>query len=90
MSVVILGDPITVNIHIFSSYSNVYATGAIVLRDNGKTIAVQHLGQTGSTVFNLQSDVLGVGIHNLVAHYAGDKNFVPSVSAVMVKEITNK
>lgn len=90
MSAVVLGEPITVNIHIFSAHSNLYATGAVVLMNNGKTIAVQHLGPTGSIVFVVQSNSLGIGVHYLSAHYSGDKNFAPSVSSPMVKEIINK
>ncbi len=87
---IVIGEPIVVNVHIFSSRLNVYATGAIILKDNNKTIATKYLNSLGSITFSLKSDELGIGIHELIVYYAGDKNFAASISDVMIRNIVDK
>lgn len=77
---------IVVRIHIFSHSGNT-ATGTVILKDNGITIATKSLDTNGSAVFILEPNDLGSGIHTLIAFYAGNKKFAPSSSFPIVKHI---
>lgn len=86
MSVIIIGNPITITAHIISFNPNIMPSGVVVLKHNGKTIGVERI-VSGSVSFILQSSVLGIGIHNFITYYAGDDNFSASSSAVITKNI---
>jgi hypothetical protein len=99
MAIVILGNPITINVSIISPPEELFvvATGVVVVKDfgslppestprDGYTIAVQPL-VSGSATIIVQSTDLGLGTHNLVAFYAGDNNFAASHSSVLTEII---
>lgn len=88
MGIVIIGNPITLNVTIVSSIQGVTPSGAVVLKDGSDVLGTQYL-VNGSTTFTLSSAALGLGTHEIVAYYVGDSNFAPSVSLVTTETIVN-
>jgi sugar lactone lactonase YvrE len=71
------GTPLTLATHIASTTTG-RPTGAIALMD-GSTSLQSLMSSAGDATFT--TSTLATGPHTLVAHYAGDKNFISSASA---------
>jgi hypothetical protein len=87
--IIALGDPVIINVLVLSSGILLTPTGTVILQDKNHTISVGRLGNNGQFTFNISSIVLGLGVHEMTAYYAGDQNFAPGFSNVLEVDIVN-
>lgn len=69
---------------IIAPNSHAIPTGTVILRNGRSTLKTVRIDSSGIVIFEIDTDILGPGRHNLIAYYAGDSNFAPSASAVLV------
>jgi hypothetical protein len=60
-------------------------TGSVILSDNGTALSTTVLDSAGRAVVTATG--LAVGVHNILANYSGDQNFVSGSSVVLVQSV---
>jgi hypothetical protein len=87
---IVLGDPVIITVYVISTNPSKIATGAVVLKKDKQTLGTKHLDATGAVKFVISSKLLGVGVHEMIAYHAGDKNFAATRSRPFVREVVKK
>ena len=62
------------------------ASGSVTFSDGANVLGTSAVDASGLAV--LSTTNLGAGMHRIVASYAGDVNFMPSTSVVLMQEVT--
>ncbi|SNT00370.1 Sugar lactone lactonase YvrE [Granulicella rosea] len=79
-----LGSVVNIALHVASNTAGI-PTGVVKLLDGGTAIASATLSATGDALVTVST--LGLGTHSLTAAYAGDVDFLGSVSQAAVETI---
>jgi hypothetical protein len=87
---VALGEPIIIRTAVLEPGSLLVPTGTVILRNGKNTIAIARLDDMGNVVFTISSNILGVGIHEVVVFYAGDRNCAPTSSNILEVNVLNE
>lgn len=87
MDIIKLGEPYFIQAFVIVGYSKYKPTGVMVFKSDDYTIGVVKVDEEGSAGLWIDSEKLAVGIHKIVAYYAGCKHFRASSSELFVKEV---
>ncbi len=62
-------------------------TGVIIFKEADKTLGISAIDENGYATLTINSNILGLGKHKIIAFYPGDKNNAISRSMEIIKNI---
>ena len=82
----LLQDSVVLTVHVSNGVPTAEPTGSVLILDGTTTLATVIVDNRGTATYNWQAPALG--IHSLVAQYAGDNQNSPAASTALTQTVT--